>query len=589
MPAFAEQKAEATIYDLRDLGTAAPLFNQLLAENSPIEVGEEESRRLRKNTADIKAMQGNGDLQPGETYIGMRIIDQNINNALPPLLAYLKNSPRMATFSPGDNSYLDNEFTRMLQYSQWEVPYIKTLDSAEQNGLGYMMVKEDITKLGKVSFENFRFSDVIYDRRVEDIQDSPAVLCRHTITAVSFYEWHVFEHFDTESSAFSAINQLLRNPATRTQSVYIYETFIKVDGVVYRGWYYGANSDWLKKPEPFSNGVKVEMPKPIEPPTLDNPALNTGEQSEWIPEPRVKYPVVVKRFRITAEMRHDLAEGRAQVDYHKQSAGSTLVTSLVNTSIKASKVMWSPAGTQDIDGGQPAQLNLKIKDGQVWNKPMNAFHTPWPDGMLLNAIEFLVSSNAVETNQVAWAVNNKKDTRKTAAEIKAAEQQQSQLNSTDALVFSIFLREVFEQAWPIIKSFALQGQIPSFLAEDPNRDETIKREYEIKPAGDIDFIEKQQRLSDIQQDLPMFQGSPLGTELTKEYIRLRYPEKYAQWSKLLDQQDTAKQLVQALGGALEEAVTQPDGMLKPEFKPEAQNLEILKQNVQQFLAPAAAQ
>ena len=100
---------------LLEFSEAAQLFTQYIAANGPIEQVQETSRRLRANKVDVEQMKAAGELQAGQTYIGVRLISQNIKNSLPPLLAYLKNSPRMATFSPGDNGYLDQEFTRILQ------------------------------------------------------------------------------------------------------------------------------------------------------------------------------------------------------------------------------------------------------------------------------------------------------------------------------------------------------------------------------------------------------------------------------------------------------------------------------------------
>ena len=143
-------------------------------------------------------------------------------------------------------------------------------------------------------------------------------------------------------------------------------------------------------------------------------------------------------------------------------------------------------------------------------------------------------------------------------------------------------------AWPIVKSSAESGRI-EFLIEDVNKEATLSKNYEIKPAGDVDFIEKQQRLNNLQQDIPMFNGSPVAKEMTKEYIRLRYPERFSSWSKLMDDQDTSKELLKAVGDALKGAVTdEATGQLKPEFQPEAESLGQLEQSVQMFLQPQPA-
>ena len=201
--------AQAGQKNLLDLNTANGLISQYISSHGAVEATTVTNRRLRSNKADVEQMRSAGLLQENQTFIGVRLINQNINQALPPLLSYLKQSPRMATFVPGDNSYLDQEFTRVLQYPSWEVPYIEVLDGAELNGIGYMMVKADNTKLGGVAMETIPFNEIVYDRRLKSLQDSPVVLIKHVITAVSFYHWDSFENFDKNSDAYNAITKRL--------------------------------------------------------------------------------------------------------------------------------------------------------------------------------------------------------------------------------------------------------------------------------------------------------------------------------------------------------------------------------------------
>jgi hypothetical protein len=72
--------------------------------------------------------------------------------------------------------------------------------------------------------------------------------------------------------------------------------------------------------------------------------------------------------------------------------------------------------------------------------------------------------------------------------------------------------------------------------------------------------------------------------MLKEYIRLRYPEKYDQWSKVMNQGNDM-QLIQGLAQALQATVTdEATGQLKPEFQPEAESLQQLQQAVEQRMA-----
>ena len=575
--------AQAGQKNLLDLNTANGLFSQYISSHGAVEATTVTNRRLRSNKADVEQMRSAGLLQENQTFIGVRLINQNINQALPPLLSYLKQSPRMATFVPGDNSYLDQEFTRVLQYPGWEVPYIELLDGAELNGIGYMMVKADNTKLGGVSMETIPFNEIVYDRRLKSLQDSPAILIKHVITAVSFYHWDSFENFDKNSDAYNAIAKRLLSEEVNVigDDLVIYETFVKVNGFVYRGWYYKDSRQWLKQPLPFSNGIEESVPEV----NIDPTAMTTEPTYVSKPVHLTYYPIAVKRAEIKENRKHDEAEGRAVEDYHKQEAATTLMTAAVNGCTQAANTMWSPDGA-NLDGMAPAQLQYKIKNNAIWKTPMRAFTAPWPDPMIFKGIEAITQQNAMETNQVAWAVNNRKDSRKTATEIEAAQQQQGMLTGTSALVFSIFLRDVLTMTWPIVQSAAKKGSI-KFLIEVSNpaeKEAILSTQYEVKPAGDIDFIEKQQRITNIQQDLPMFQGTPIGQEMMKEYVRLRYPEKYDQWSKILSQGNDT-QLIQGLGQALQAVVTdEATGQLKPEFATEAQSFQQLQQAVQQRLA-----
>ena len=575
--------AQAGQKNLLDLNTANGLISQYISSHGAVEATTVTNRRLRSNKADVEQMRSAGLLQENQTFIGVRLINQNINQALPPLLSYLKQSPRMATFVPGDNAYLDQEFTRVLQYPGWEVPYIEVLDGAELNGIGYMMVKADNTKLGGVSMETIPFNEIVYDRRLKSLQDSPAVLIKHVITAVSFYHWDSFENFDKNSDAYNAITKRLLSEEVNVigDDLVIYETFVKVNGFVYRGWYYKDSKQWLKQPLPFSNGIEESVPEV----NIDPMAMTTEPTYVNKPVHLTYYPIAVKRAEIKENRKHDEAEGRAVEDYHKQEAATTLMTAAVNGCTQAANTMWSPDGA-NLDGMAPAQLQYKIKNNAIWKTPMRAFTAPWPDPMIFKGIEAITQQNAMENNQVAWAVNNRRDSRKTATEIEAAQQQQGMLTGTAALVFSIFLRDVLTMTWPIVQSEAKKGSI-KFLVEvsDPAEKEAIlSKQYEVKPAGDIDFVEKQQRITNIQQDLPMFQGTPIGQEMMKEYVRLRYPEKYDQWSKILSQGNDT-QLIQGLGQALQAVVTdEATGQLKPEFAAEAQSFQQLQQAVQQRLA-----
>ncbi len=79
--------AKAGQKNLLDLNTANGLFSQYISSHGAVEATIVTNRRLRSNKADVEQMRSAGLLQENQTFIGVRLIHQNINQALPPLLS----------------------------------------------------------------------------------------------------------------------------------------------------------------------------------------------------------------------------------------------------------------------------------------------------------------------------------------------------------------------------------------------------------------------------------------------------------------------------------------------------------------------
>ena len=133
---------------------------------------------------------------------------------------------------------------------------------------------------------------------------------------------------------------------------------------------------------------------------------------------------------------------------------SGLWTAMINGTVRASNVYASPA-QDDGNGGKLAQAEVDLVHGVVFSKPLNFWSTPYPDPLIIKAAQALDTQTQQETGQVDFAVSNREDSRKTATEVQAANQQQSLLNSVQVSLFSAFLRDVHTAVWPIVQSQAL--------------------------------------------------------------------------------------------------------------------------------------
>lgn len=573
--------------DYTQFKTAKEQFDTLVMRWNDVALRVQSNRKMRKSLVDVEALRARGKLAANETYIAVRLIDQNIQREMPQHMAYLKQSRRLAIFEPKDNraksllgpaiDEIEGEFTRVLTFPGWELEFTKWIDAAKLHGWSWLRVSFEKDHDGHTCMDHISTEKLMFDLRVNSIQDSKMVIETHKISLVSLEE--MAADIGIKEGDLDKLRDKVKE-ANTGPDVFLYEVFFKHEGLVWRGWMSKEIAHWLKEPEPFYNGVDEEKI------SLLPMGFDVRQQSSWQKVYETEYPYTPFFFRMTEEGEVLAHEGRGSLDYYKQDAASSMWSAFVNGCMTASNVMWCPENQGEEQGGTaPKQINVEIGNGNIWDRPMKAFTAPYPDPMLPKAIDMLQVQNAEETAQVAWAVNNRKDTRKTATEVQAATAQNAQITSVDVMMFSIALREVYTKAWRIVQSQALQ-QLIVFAPDDQGQNKVgvIKLEYAIKAAGDVDYIAKQERIAMLQQDLTMFMNTALGPQLMEDYLKVRYPDladKYItalrQGMQAQAQQQTA--LIGNLANLLSQAVTDEAGNLRPEWQQHAGDLANLKQQV----------
>ncbi len=556
-----------------------------------------DNREARKMRVDVEVLRQKNAIKAGDTYIGVRTIDNNITKDIPPYIAYLKQSRRLALFEPEDMrvsrevpEQLEKEFTRVMTYEEWEFDFIRWLDGAELNGFDWVAVMYDPDKPGKVCVSHVGQDNLIYDLGCEDIQDSRMVLRRYRLTLTVLQDFAARYGFDKD--VVQKIQEKLKDRANSSDSnnsqdqapVFIYSAMYKEAGQVYCAWHSpAADSGWLREPKAFWNGVK-ESPGSAAVATPGGlPTLEPQPPKEVI---ETEYPYYILQYRVTEE--HTLCEsqGRAEMDLHIQEAQCTLWSTFVNQARRSGITVWSPkTPATEVSGTSPKQLNAPLKDGAIWDRPMDAFNPPAPDPMLPKALEMLTTQAADNINKPSWQVQNRKDSRKTATEIQAASQENTQINSVSVVMFSVAMRCVLTAAWRIIQSQALEGQIMFLPGQDgQNQLDIISGKYLVKAAGDTDYIERQELVTKMQQDWPVFQQTPVAQLFLEEYMKVRYPSLADRFVAQLRMQDPKSQVIMQMGQALSAAVVDPTtGQLKPEFAPHQAQLAQLAQMAQAAL------
>lgn len=565
--------------NLLDPTTFKSEFSKLHTSHADLLSQIADNRKLRQNLVDVEAMKKTGALQPGQTFVAVRTIDGNVSRGVPPYLQYIKGSRRMAIFEPVNRPGFSTEpleiaVTNLLQYTGWEIDYIRWIDGGLLHGADYLEVVHDKTKPGRVAVNHVGSDSLLYSRKGESIQQSPIVARLHSISSVDL-DSYVSNGTFTNPKAVEQLRQHIianESPSTGGAFVEVHKCLFKVNGIVHFCWYSKDIQEMLSTPAPFFNGRCRKVVEQVLPPGT----MQIVEQVTYADIPETEYPYVMFSPSITEEKRIEAQLGHAQKDRYIQEAQSVLNTAGVNGCYAASMTQWAPAESKDYTStGAAKTVNMQLLPGQVWDRPMKPWSAPWPDATLFRALDHLDTGNATANNQIAWAVNNRQDSRKTATEVQSANQATSQINSVQVLYLSIPMRQVVERAYHIIKSQVQKGELKLLI--DPA---LFEIDYVIKSAGDIDYVQRQERIAAMQQDWPVIQNTPAAPVFLADYLRERYPATAERYIQAM-QQNNDVALIAQLAQMLNQAVTDETGNLRPEWQQFAGQLQQIAAQVQQ--------
>lgn len=516
------------------------------------EVAETEQRRKeRKVDVNVESLRQKGDLDEDETLIPIRVIDSNITKEQPPFINYLKNSRRIAIFRSlsdpqQDCDLLEQDFTRVATYTNWETPIFKCLDGAQAHGWDAVEVVLDTNKPGNFAIEHIGHDKLFFPMSTVDFQAAPRVSRAYDVTLTQLQEWITKYGFD--SAQVGTIKAGLKDTTKETETIRIHKLYFKKGDCVYTAWYcllHGC-SDWLKKPIQFYCGI-------------DTPSQMGG----WQPKEMDMIPIFLLPYRVTEEQKIVETKGRGFLDCYKQEAQTAVWSAFINALTRASVTCASVAQEDGSGSSLKEYENAKLTSGRIFNKPLSFWAHPYPDPIVLRTLEFAESQNSAENNQVDFAVMNRQDSRKTAKEIGAAQQQQSLLNSVQLTLFSTFVRQVYSFAWLIVQSQALQNKIrfmqvqkqqpmmnplaPGIPMQDPqtgqpmmqsiwtNDTSIISQMFDIRAAGDTDVIAKDEIIQKMRTDFQLMMQTPLKDQFLLDYVKLSYPERADKYAQILGQ------------------------------------------------------
>ena len=535
-----------TVPELFTWSYAQPKIQELLGDFSPTQNRVRLNREERHKDVSIKNLRRSKMLKANQFMLVVRIIDSNILREIPAYLNYLVNSPRIAVFRDVENpnantTTIEAEFSRGLTYPSWEIPFIKAVDGSLTHGWDFCEVQFDPSKPCHVNVEHVGTDNLVFHKDTVDIQEQEFILRRYFVTAQKL-ELFVTKYGFSQEQVETVKTRLKES---RQTTIKVYKKYCKYDGVVYVSWACpDLCSDWLKAPEPLFLGRTQQ-------------AINEFGLPTEQPIPETAYPVFFLPYSETEQLRIVEHVGRVFKDRHKQEAMSANLSQFINSCQNASELYMSLKATTEKSPG--SLESIEISSGKIPPIPIEFYHPDFPDPVMLNLAQYLEVMNSQEVGQVNYAVQNRKDTRKTAAELMLAKEESVKLSSTQLIVFSTFLRDIFSFCWMIIQNRASQGKF-KFLSLPPspealvaselqgqaggvtNNNEVILRDYDVRAAGDVDVVRRLELIALYEKYWPIVGPTAAGPVFLARLLSLAFGQEGTIYSTIISQGDPANLL-----------------------------------------------
>ena len=542
----------------KDYQDASTNIHKLASLCDEQHVTAQDQRQQRRLNVDLDLERRDGYLAPDEIYIPTHIIDSNIRREQAKYVSYIVNSRRTVIFSSSTNPAfntgpLERDFTERCRYDGWQVPLFRTIDCMQLHGYCVAEVQFDDTKPGHFGIESVNYEDFAFPDDTRDIQACGMLVHRHYFTREQLIDM-------TKSREFSKkeVESLVGEEPVdeQTESLFkVEKVMFREDGIVQVGWSCVARcNDWLRKPRPLFLGKRD----------------SAGEVYE------TEYPYVIFHYMIAEDMTIKNCVGRAYLDKHTQEAVSSLMSSFVTAHRRASNFYFSKE--TDDPNQSNEQTSVQFVPGALIDSNIRQFQLSPPNSTMLSAIQTLVTQNSQEQSQMNYAAMNRQDSRKTATEIQTASAEAQLLSATQVSLFSISIKQIYEKCWEIYQSRVLDTLIEPTIALHY----FVDHQYNIKPAGDTDVVERQEKAQKMLQVWPVIQqNSALAVGYMKDMLTMLFPDEAPKYLEQMQEDHTKVQLLQQLSAIVQSLVIDPQtGQLTQEAQPYAQQLQAIQQQVQ---------
>ena len=542
-------------------------------------------------------MKAKGDLKQGDTYIPVRLVDSNIRRELPEILNYLTTPVRQLVFEPkGDflpsrtaQQPLEREFTRVCRYENWVTPWLRAVDGAATHAIDAVRLDLDADMDGNFLVSHVGRENLIIDTDLEGGIESQEIIGQR----VPLSGFELLELVQDGQFAKEVVDSILASSTSGSPTsadpmqdalnrIYdVYEFFFKTieqgETFVYRCWHHKEATKYLKKPTRLFLGRR-DMNKPLR---------GKDGIDDFAPFYEKEFPFFFLYYSESENTRIADIKSRVALDEATQEAASALLSGIVNGAVRSVPVYGSPERNNNPDPGAkpPKVISLKMEDGQFMDKPYRFFSKPGPDPILLAALNAVTTQNAGEQSNIDVATRNRKDSRKTATELKMASAESQELSSLSLALFSQTFLACYSRAYSIFRNRVITGRI---TVSDDVRFLIMAGRYTLRSAGDVDIVERKRILEKMLAFWPIYQQTAAASVFLRHMTSHAFPELSEELNGALVSSGQDMQLIQQLAALVEQLSTGEDGELRPELDGMEEQLEALNEQVQGVLAGAAA-
>ena len=554
----------------------------------------EERRTKRYLEIDAELERQKGNLDADECWSPMRVINTNIMREQPKYAAYLTKSSRMAIFSCNedpsvDSAVLEKDYTVKSRYKGWEQAYLKLIDGTETHGWDAIEVVYDESKPGHFSREHIGHENFWYPPdtlNTIQVADYCLRIVTYTPKDVLGFVKNNGWNLDQVMILLGKLKESKQNQKSKAGvHIKVQKVFFKNpnDGLVYVGWMNFEYCDkWLREPKPLYLGRVVKNPS-------DGVSMEPFSKVY-----ETEYPIELFSYMISENERIMDQKGRVFFDEDKQEIATSLMTSFTTGVRRSSANYWARDGqANSMDSMDSAQTDVRLLPNKVFNQNVKQYQLMAPGPVVPATVNMILGQAQMESGDVNYAVQSNKSTRKTAAEVNLAKNENDLLSGVQVTLLSITIRNTEDRCFSIYSSRVKAGLIET----QPKVLELLtKYTWTLKPSGDTDVIERNQKIQIMQEAWPVYQSTGASKVFLRKLTELLFPDEASQYIEAMQQEDDKLKLIQAIENVIKIFITDPNvkqkftlsnGMPDPEILPYLQKFLELSNMGQQIIANEA--